>query len=235
MPKLRRRPLRRPTPPTATTTTATPPTATTPTEDPSAGDAPRLRPRQARGGKPVPLTLHPKLTAGRYVFPVYGAVVVHRHLRRCALRRHLPPRRRHLRAARPAAPRGRGRDGLLGRLEQDRRQPSLAPRPAGKPVLLRAPLGVLDRGVERRAREGGPGRRLHGQHGRRGGNARAPPLRGASGVVPLPRLRRRRRSDAVPRRVEAPAGSAVPDRRRLGAGRCPAARRRRSRARSCSG
>lgn len=55
------------TPPSAppTTTDATP-------SDPSTGDAPRLRPSPT--GKRVrgPLKVQPKLTAGRYVFPVYG-------------------------------------------------------------------------------------------------------------------------------------------------------------------
>jgi len=63
-------------PETATTTTTTPTTtgetATTPGEDASAGDAPRLRPNGNATQKPEPLKVHPKLTAGRYVFPVYG-------------------------------------------------------------------------------------------------------------------------------------------------------------------
>jgi murein DD-endopeptidase MepM/ murein hydrolase activator NlpD len=53
-----------------TTTTDTLPVTTTP--DVSSGDAPRLR---VHHGAPVsigPLKVHPKLTAGRYVFPVYG-------------------------------------------------------------------------------------------------------------------------------------------------------------------
>ena len=60
-------------PPAAAGTTTTTETLPTPTEDPSAGDAPRLRPKQGAASKPVPLKLHPKLTAGHYVFPVYGA------------------------------------------------------------------------------------------------------------------------------------------------------------------
>jgi murein DD-endopeptidase MepM/ murein hydrolase activator NlpD len=62
-------------PPSAPTPT-TSPTDTSPsttTSDPSAGDAPRER--QRRGGsapKANPLRVSPKLTAGRYVFPVYG-------------------------------------------------------------------------------------------------------------------------------------------------------------------
>jgi murein DD-endopeptidase MepM/ murein hydrolase activator NlpD len=54
-----------------TTTDALPATTTAP--DVSSGDAPRER--KQRGGSPAtsePLKVHPKLTAGRYVFPVYG-------------------------------------------------------------------------------------------------------------------------------------------------------------------
>jgi murein DD-endopeptidase MepM/ murein hydrolase activator NlpD len=47
-------------------------TDTTP-GNPSSGDAPRLRPRKGATAAHHPLTVHPKLTAGRYVFPVYGA------------------------------------------------------------------------------------------------------------------------------------------------------------------
>jgi murein DD-endopeptidase MepM/ murein hydrolase activator NlpD len=62
-------------PPAASVTTPTD-TGTTPTTtapDVTSGDAPRDRPR--KGGKASsagPLDVHPKLTAGRYVFPVYG-------------------------------------------------------------------------------------------------------------------------------------------------------------------
>jgi murein DD-endopeptidase MepM/ murein hydrolase activator NlpD len=56
----------------ADTTTTTTTEAPTTTVEPSAGDAPRDRP--SRKGKTAnrPLTVHPKLTAGHYVFPVYG-------------------------------------------------------------------------------------------------------------------------------------------------------------------
>jgi len=76
-----------PPPPTTTTTTTT--VTTTPTEtapgavttttettpDVPRGDSPRDR-RQKPGTetRPAPLNVHPKLTAGHYVFPVYGAV-----------------------------------------------------------------------------------------------------------------------------------------------------------------
>ena len=63
-----------PAPPSTTTAPATTTTLTVPAQDPTAGDAPNLRPRGNASTKPVPLTLHPKLTAGRYVFPVYGPV-----------------------------------------------------------------------------------------------------------------------------------------------------------------
>jgi murein DD-endopeptidase MepM/ murein hydrolase activator NlpD len=60
--------------PAVTTKTGTSPT-TPPvtTDEPSAGDAPRDRKSAAKGKTgPAPLTVHPKLTAGHYVFPVYG-------------------------------------------------------------------------------------------------------------------------------------------------------------------
>jgi murein DD-endopeptidase MepM/ murein hydrolase activator NlpD len=59
-------------PPATTTTTQTTAEPTTPSADPAAGDAPQLRPRGGGKTKPTPLKVHPKLTAGRYVFPVYG-------------------------------------------------------------------------------------------------------------------------------------------------------------------
>jgi Peptidase family M23 len=60
-------------PPVSETSTTTE-TDTTPTidETPSAGDSPRDRMRKGGKLKPQPLTVQPKLTAGRYVFPVYG-------------------------------------------------------------------------------------------------------------------------------------------------------------------
>jgi murein DD-endopeptidase MepM/ murein hydrolase activator NlpD len=62
-----------PAPPT-TTTTATTPTDTTfgGDEVPSPGDSPRDRTSHTGKVKASPLDVHPKLTAGRYVFPVYG-------------------------------------------------------------------------------------------------------------------------------------------------------------------
>jgi murein DD-endopeptidase MepM/ murein hydrolase activator NlpD len=61
-------------PPATTTTGSTTTTATTsgPDEGPSVGDAPNLRPQSGGKTKPQPLKVQPKLTAGRYVFPVYG-------------------------------------------------------------------------------------------------------------------------------------------------------------------
>jgi murein DD-endopeptidase MepM/ murein hydrolase activator NlpD len=61
--------------PAVTETTTTPTeTGTTPTidETPSTGDSPRERMGKPGKQKPQPLTVHPQLTAGRYVFPVYG-------------------------------------------------------------------------------------------------------------------------------------------------------------------
>jgi murein DD-endopeptidase MepM/ murein hydrolase activator NlpD len=61
-------------PATTTTTTTTTPTETDtgPGEGPSVGDSPSLRPRSGGKTKSQPLTVQPKLTAGRYVFPVFG-------------------------------------------------------------------------------------------------------------------------------------------------------------------
>ena len=60
-----------PAPTTPTSTHTTPVTTATP--DVAAGDAPRDRPRHgSKSGADGPLNVHPKLTAGRYVFPVYG-------------------------------------------------------------------------------------------------------------------------------------------------------------------
>jgi len=61
-----------PAPAATTTTTVETTTQAAPENDPTAGDAPRDRPHGRKKGKPVPLDVHPKLTAGRYVFPVYG-------------------------------------------------------------------------------------------------------------------------------------------------------------------
>jgi murein DD-endopeptidase MepM/ murein hydrolase activator NlpD len=73
-----------PPPATTTTTTTTAPTETTTQPEPSssetrdtvAGDRPQTRPRhKVQQGGPlyrVPPDVHPPLTAGRYVFPVYG-------------------------------------------------------------------------------------------------------------------------------------------------------------------
>src|SRR6185369_6947920 len=127
------------------------------------------------------------------------------------------PRRRPLRAARSADPRVLGRDRLLGRLERRRRQPALAPRLAGQRVLLRPSLRLLAACQERPPREGGRGTRVRREHWRRRRDADAPPLRGASLVPPLPRLRRRGRPDLLPAGLAAPAGRALPERRGLGA------------------
>jgi murein DD-endopeptidase MepM/ murein hydrolase activator NlpD len=54
-----------------TTTNATETTPST-TVEPSAGDLPSQRPKQSGKHKPTPLKIQPKLTAGHYVFPVYG-------------------------------------------------------------------------------------------------------------------------------------------------------------------
>jgi murein DD-endopeptidase MepM/ murein hydrolase activator NlpD len=55
---------------TTPTTTTTPVTVATP--DVTSGDSPRDRNGPANAKTTGPLKVHPKLTAGRYVFPVYG-------------------------------------------------------------------------------------------------------------------------------------------------------------------
>jgi murein DD-endopeptidase MepM/ murein hydrolase activator NlpD len=55
---------------TTTTTTAAPPVTTV---TPSVGDLPSERPPETGSPGAVPLKVEPKLTAGHYVFPVYGA------------------------------------------------------------------------------------------------------------------------------------------------------------------
>ena len=61
--------------PPRTSTATTPTTTTTDTTssgEAPVGDLPSLRPRNNSGSKGVPLQVQPKLTAGHYVFPVYG-------------------------------------------------------------------------------------------------------------------------------------------------------------------
>jgi murein DD-endopeptidase MepM/ murein hydrolase activator NlpD len=61
-------------PPSAPVATTTAPTTTdaTTTDQAPVGDLPSLRPKASAKTKSVPLKLQPKLTAGHYVFPVYG-------------------------------------------------------------------------------------------------------------------------------------------------------------------
>jgi murein DD-endopeptidase MepM/ murein hydrolase activator NlpD len=62
--------------PPAAPVETTPATTTdeSPTVQVPSGDLPSLRLRGGAPTKPVPLKVHPKLTAGHYVFPVYGPV-----------------------------------------------------------------------------------------------------------------------------------------------------------------
>ncbi len=62
-------------PPESTTTTSgttTTPVTTPPSGEPPTGDHPQRRPLPRATSLHGPLQVHPKLTAGRYVFPVYG-------------------------------------------------------------------------------------------------------------------------------------------------------------------
>ena len=117
--------------------------------------------------QPPPTDVSAPLSPAGLRLPGLRRVVVHGHVRRAPGGRRLASRRGHLRAARSAAARGRGRHRLLGRLERPGRLPALAARPAGEPVLLRPPLGLLAAGRRRERGQGGSGRRLRGQHRRR--------------------------------------------------------------------
>ena len=104
--------------------------------------------RSARAGAGLPAPVRqppdvtPKLTAGGYVFPVYGpssfidtfGTMARRHLERLA------SRRRHVCSTRRAVARDCVRDHVFSGLEQGRRQSLLAPRRSGKSLLLRASL-----------------------------------------------------------------------------------------------
>jgi murein DD-endopeptidase MepM/ murein hydrolase activator NlpD len=60
--------------PTDTTSTGPTTTDSTSTDEAPVGDLPSLRPKNDSTPTVSPLRLHPKLTAGHYVFPVYGPV-----------------------------------------------------------------------------------------------------------------------------------------------------------------
>ena len=133
-------------------------TSTQPTPKPTRGRRASRRSRRNRAcclaDRPAAAgRLRPKLTPSLRL-PGLRRVVVHEHVRRAARADHVAPRRGHLRAARRTAARRHGRCRVLGRLERRRRLPPLAPRPAGEPVLLRAPVRVLAARAERRARAG---------------------------------------------------------------------------------
>ena len=157
---------------TTTTTAATTTTATTTTraghddaeadDDPDQAEArdqatdddgggaepadtgPPPAPEPPPGLFPFPPELSPALEGGPYVFPIFGKVGygdTYGEFRSDVSYHHGDDIFGEL--GQPIA-RARRRDDLLARLEQDRRQPALAARPAGQRVLLRAPLGLLD-------------------------------------------------------------------------------------------
>ena len=118
------------------------------------GAARRRGPGEAEPHDPAAARRHAPPDRRRLRVPGLRPVVVRRLVRR-ATRGHrvrLAPRRRHLRAAREPATRGRGRNGLLRRVERHRRLPALAPRQGRQRVLLRPPLRVLAVRGERPAR-----------------------------------------------------------------------------------
>ena len=140
--------------------------------------------RSSRPLLAMPTGLQPQLTAGGYVFPVYGPVSYGDTFG--AFRGDVAGNWHH--GDDIFAPLGapilavRRRARLLGRLERRRRQPALAARLAGERVLLRAPLGVHAARAQRDARQGG--RRCSASSATPAtpqGTPYAPPLRGPPG------------------------------------------------------
>ena len=212
-------------PPTVTVTTPTDTVPAATGEDPSAGDAPRLRPKQGGPRKSVPLKLQPKLTAGRYVYPVYGAssyIDTYGATRADVTYHH--------------------GDDIFGQLGQpllavaDGTVFSVGWNKVGGNRLwildaegnqfyyahLSAFTTTASNGAHVKGRTGGG---LHGEHRRRRGHALPPALRGAPGIAALSRLRRRRRSDAVTSTRGSTGGTLpFPMAPRAGPRRCPAGR-----------
>ena len=177
--------------------------------------------RNSKGGNdggapllPIPAGLHPKLTAGGYVFPVYGPVSFIDTFG--AFRGDVPGNWHH-------------GDDIFA--------------PLGAPILACADgivfsIGWNDVGGNRLWLRDAQGNEFYYAHlsafsplaknGRRvkagevlgfvGNTGDAPPLRDPPGLADLHGLRRRGRSHDVPARLEALAGRALPERRRLGAG-----------------
>ena len=221
---------------TATTTTTTTTDDDAGTDDgPSVGDSPSDRPAAAARSSRHPLEVQPEADRGPLRLPGLRPDVVHRHVRRAARRRHLPPRRRHLRPARPAArrvsPTGRSsrsagtRSAATGSGSSTSRATSSTTRtsPRSRPAATNGAHVKAGQVVG-----------FMGNTGDAEGTPVPPPLRGPPGLAPLSRLRRRGRPDAVPRRLEPPAGSRRSRSRAAGRRPSPAGRRRRSPARSCS-
>ena len=148
-----------------------------PTSLPTHAPEPKPSPFGSRTIQPAPKHHPIELTAGPYVFPVFGQVSFSDTFGALPRRHGLASRRRPLRDARLAAARCREGHRLLGGMEHARREPALAARPPGQPVLLRAPLRVFASRRQRRAgqRRGCP--RLRRKYGRREHDAVPPPLR----------------------------------------------------------
>ena len=162
----------------------------------------RLRPSAPPGLFPFPPELSPALEGGPYVFPVFGKVGYGNTYGEIRVGRQLPPRRRHLRRARPAdrraSPTARSSRSAGTRSAATGSGCATAQGNAFYYAHLSAFSTLVFNGARVKA---GQVRRLHGLHRRRRGHADAPPLRGAPRLAALPRLRRRDRPDAVPRRV----------------------------------
>ena len=115
-----------------------------------------------------------------------------------------------------------------------RRLPALAARPAGKPVLLRAPLGLLAARANGNEVRAGAVIGFVGNTGRRAEHAVPPALRDPPGRPAAAGLRRRRQRLPVPERLAAARGRRRSPPDAAGRRRCRRPRPRRGRAPSCS-
>ncbi len=215
----RRRAFRLRLPPRRPTTTTSTTDTTSASDGPSVGDLPSERPSQTGKNTPSPLKIQPKLTAGRYVFPVYG-----------------PTSYIDTFGASRADVTYHHGDDIFGQLGQplvacaDGTLFSVGWNKIGGNRLwlldeqgnqfyyahLSAFAATSTNGARVKAGQ------VIGFMGKTG-DAEGTPVHlhfeVHPGLAALSRLRRCGRPDAVPRRLEPPAGSRVPDRCRLGSAR----------------
>ena len=150
------------------------------------------------------------ITAGGYVFPVYGPS----GYGDTSARRGATSRGWHHGDdifAPLGAPILAVADGIVFSVGWNtRRIPALAPGRAGNQFYYAHLSAYTPLARERTHVHAGDVLGFVGNTGDAGGDAVPPPLRGAPGLAALPRLRRRRRSDEVPRCLAAPPGRPHP-------------------------